>query len=31
VVEAVEIANQRTELVLVCEHLYLVERRSVTP
>jgi acyl dehydratase len=31
VVEAVEIANQRAELVLVCEHLYLVERRSAAP
>ena len=30
VVEAVEVANQRGETVLVCDHLYLVERRSVT-
>lgn len=29
VVEAIEIANQQGELVLVCEHLYLVERRGV--
>jgi acyl dehydratase len=28
VVEAVEIANQRGELVLACEHLYLVERKA---
>lgn len=28
VVEAVEIANQRGETVLACEHLYLVERRE---
>lgn len=28
VVEAVEIANQRGETVLACEHLYLVERRK---
>lgn len=28
VVEQVEIANQRGETVLVCEHLYLVERRE---
>jgi acyl dehydratase len=28
VVEAVEIANQRGEVVLACEHLYLVERRD---
>jgi acyl dehydratase len=27
VVEAVEIANQRGETVLACEHLYLVERK----
>jgi acyl dehydratase len=29
VAEAIEIANQRQEIVLVCEHLYLVERRKV--
>ena len=29
VVEAIEIVNQQGELVLVCEHLYLVERRGV--
>ena len=28
VVEAVDITNQRGEIVLACEHLYLVERRS---
>jgi acyl dehydratase len=28
VAEAVEIANQRREVVLACEHLYLVERRG---
>ena len=28
VVEAVDIANQRGEAVLACEHLYLVERKS---
>lgn len=28
VVEAVEIANQRGEVVLACEHLYLVERKA---
>ena len=28
VVEAVEIANQRGETVLACEHLYLVQRRA---
>jgi acyl dehydratase len=28
VVEAVEITNQHGQAVLVCEHLYLVERRS---
>jgi acyl dehydratase len=28
VVEAVEVVNQRGEPVLVCEHLYLVERRE---
>ncbi len=28
IVEAVEVANQRAETVLVCDHLYLVERRS---
>jgi acyl dehydratase len=27
VAEAVEIANQRGEIVLACEHLYLVERK----
>jgi acyl dehydratase len=27
VVEKVEVINQRDEVVLVCEHLYLVERR----
>jgi acyl dehydratase len=27
VVEAVDIANQRSETVLACEHLYLVERK----
>ena len=27
-VERVEIVNQRSETVLVCDHLYLVERRS---
>ncbi|MFZ0498966.1 MAG: MaoC/PaaZ C-terminal domain-containing protein [Steroidobacteraceae bacterium] len=31
VVEAVEIANQQAELVLVCEHLYLVARREAAP
>ncbi len=29
VVEAVEIVNQHAQTVLVCDHLYLVERRSV--
>ena len=29
VVEAVEIANQHGQAVLVCDHLYLVERRAV--
>jgi acyl dehydratase len=29
VAEAIEITNQRGEIVLVCEHLYLVERKSV--
>jgi acyl dehydratase len=29
VTEAIEIINQRGEIVLVCEHLYLVERKSV--
>ncbi|MGA2793735.1 MAG: MaoC/PaaZ C-terminal domain-containing protein [Roseiarcus sp.] len=29
VAEAIEIINQRGEVVLVCEHLYLVERKSV--
>jgi acyl dehydratase len=28
VVEAIEIANQRGETVLACEHLYLVERKA---
>jgi acyl dehydratase len=28
VVEAVDIANQRGETVLACEHLYLVERKT---
>jgi acyl dehydratase len=28
VVEAIEVTNQRGETVLVCEHLYLVERRA---
>lgn len=28
VVEAVDIANQRGETVLACEHLYLVERKA---
>jgi acyl dehydratase len=28
VVEAIEITNQRQEAVLVCEHLYIVERRN---
>jgi acyl dehydratase len=28
VAEAVEIVNQRSEVVLACEHLYLVERRT---
>lgn len=28
VVEAIEIANQKGEVVLACEHLYLVERRE---
>ena len=27
-VEAIEVANQAGEVVLVCEHLYLVERRG---
>jgi acyl dehydratase len=31
VVEAVDIANQRGETVLACEHLYLVERKSALP
>jgi acyl dehydratase len=30
VVEALEVANQRGETVLVCEHLYLVQRRAVS-
>ncbi|HMO57987.1 MAG TPA: MaoC/PaaZ C-terminal domain-containing protein [Roseiflexaceae bacterium] len=29
VVELIEVFNQRQELVLVCEHLYLVQRRPV--
>ena len=29
VVEAIDIINQRGEAVLVCEHLYLVERKPV--
>lgn len=28
VAEIIEIANQRNEVVLVCEHLYLVERKT---
>jgi acyl dehydratase len=28
VVEAIEVVNQRQETVLVCEHLYLVQRRA---
>ena len=28
VAEAIEIVNQRNEAVLVCEHLYLVERKN---
>jgi acyl dehydratase len=28
VVEAIEVTNQRGETVLVCEHLYLTERRA---
>ena len=31
VVEAVEIANQKAEVVLACEHLYLVQRRGAAP
>jgi acyl dehydratase len=31
VAEAIEITNQRRETVLVCEHLYLVERRDSLP
>lgn len=31
VVEAVEIVNQQGEVVLACEHLYLVERRGSAP
>jgi acyl dehydratase len=31
VVEAVDIANQRGETVLACEHLYLVERKEALP
>jgi len=30
-VEVVEIANQRGDTVLACEHLYLVERRKALP
>ena len=29
VIEAIEIINQRAEAVLVCDHLYLVERKTV--
>ncbi len=28
VAEAIEIVNQRNEPVLVCEHIYLVERKT---
>ena len=31
VVEAIEIVNQHSEPVLVCEHLYLVERKERAP
>ena len=31
VVETIEVANQRKEPVLACEHLYLVERRRPAP
>ena len=31
VVEAIEILNQHSEPVLVCEHLYLVERKKPAP
>lgn len=31
VVEVVEITNQQGEVVLACEHLYLVERRGPAP
>jgi acyl dehydratase len=31
VVEAIEVTNQHKEVVLVCEHLYLVERRGALP
>ena len=31
VVELLEVSNQDTENVLVCEHLYLVERRESVP
>lgn len=31
VVEAVDITNHHGETVLACEHLYLVERRTVAP
>lgn len=30
VVEAIEVVNQRQETVMVCEHLYLVQRRTST-
>lgn len=30
-VEAIEVTNQRQETVMVCEHLYLVERRTAAP
>jgi hypothetical protein len=31
VVELLEVSNQAGETVLVCEHLYLVERREEAP
>ena len=31
VVEAIEIVNQHSEPVLVCEHLYLIERKKRAP
>jgi acyl dehydratase len=31
VAEAIEVANQRGETVLACEHLYLVERKPARP